>query len=135
MSASPPPLLTVENLEAGYGTINVLHRLSLHVNAGEIVTIIGANGAGKTTTLNAISGVVKVRAGEVRYSPKLSDIEAFTAANASGWWIRNTGLPQHLERLGRKLTRLPLALGGVLGALATSAKWADWAGTCRVRSR
>jgi branched-chain amino acid transport system ATP-binding protein len=61
-------LLSVENLEAGYGPINVLHRLSLTVNKGEIVTIIGANGAGKTTTLNAISGVVKPRAGEVVFN-------------------------------------------------------------------
>ena len=45
MSASPAPLLAVENLEAGYGPINVLHRVSLTVHAGEIVTIIGANGA------------------------------------------------------------------------------------------
>ena len=45
------PLLQVENLEAGYGPINVLHELSLTVERGEIVTMIGANGAGKTTTL------------------------------------------------------------------------------------
>ncbi len=65
MSASP--LLRVENLEAGYGAINVLHRLSLTVHAGEIVTIIGANGAGKSTTLNAICGVVKTRAGSITF--------------------------------------------------------------------
>ena len=51
-------LLEVENLEAGYGPINVLHRLSLTVNRGEIVAMIGANGAGKSTTLNTISGIV-----------------------------------------------------------------------------
>jgi len=62
---SASPLLEVRDLEAGYGPINVLHRLSLTVNEGEIVTIIGANGAGKTTLLNAICGTVKVRAGEV----------------------------------------------------------------------
>ncbi len=63
MSASP--LLGVHDLEAGYGAINVLHRLSLYVNAGEIVTIIGANGAGKSTTLNTICGIVKTRAGRI----------------------------------------------------------------------
>jgi len=114
VSASPAPLLSVENLEAGYGLINVLHKLSLTVNAGEIVTIIGANGAGKTTTLNTICGVVKTRAGVVRYTPHLDIIEAFTAANASGWWVNNTGIPQHLERVARKLARVPLALGGFL---------------------
>ena len=65
MSASPAPLLQIENLEAGYGAINVLHRLSLVVNAGEIVTLIGANGAGKSTTLRSITGLVVPTAGEV----------------------------------------------------------------------
>jgi branched-chain amino acid transport system ATP-binding protein len=60
-----PPLLAVEDLEAGYGPINVLHKLSLTVEPGEIVAMIGANGAGKTTTLMCVSGVVKVRGGRV----------------------------------------------------------------------
>lgn len=60
-----PPLLAVENLEAGYGPINVLHKVSLTVEPGEIVAMIGANGAGKTTTLMCLSGVVKARAGKV----------------------------------------------------------------------
>lgn len=59
------PLLLVEDLEAGYGPINVLHRLSLTVNRGEIVTLIGANGAGKTTTLSVLSGIVPARAGRI----------------------------------------------------------------------
>ena len=58
-------LLHVENLEAGYGPINVLHRLALTVNRGEIVTMIGANGAGKTTTLKAVSNLLKAERGEV----------------------------------------------------------------------
>jgi branched-chain amino acid transport system ATP-binding protein len=62
------PLLAVENLEAGYGPINVLHRVSLHVDPGEIVAIIGANGAGKTTTLMCLSGVVPARAGKVVFA-------------------------------------------------------------------
>jgi branched-chain amino acid transport system ATP-binding protein len=62
-----PPLLEVADLEAGYGPINVLHRLSLTVEKGEIVAMIGANGAGKTTTLMTVSGVVKARAGRVTF--------------------------------------------------------------------
>ncbi len=58
-------LLAVEDLQAGYGPINVLHGLSLTVNKGEIVAMIGANGAGKTTTLMTISGVVKTRGGKI----------------------------------------------------------------------
>jgi ABC-type branched-subunit amino acid transport system ATPase component len=53
-------MLKVKNLEAGYGKLRVLKRISMHVDPGEIVTIIGANGAGKTTLLHTISGLVKV---------------------------------------------------------------------------
>ena len=62
-----PPMLEVENIEAGYGPIRALDRGSLEVAAGELVAIIGANGAGKTTLLMAISGVVPTRGGEVRF--------------------------------------------------------------------
>lgn len=62
-----PPMLEVENIEAGYGPIRAIDRVSLEVAAGELVAIIGANGAGKTTLLMAISGVVPTRGGEVRF--------------------------------------------------------------------
>ncbi len=61
------PLLRVEGLRAGYGPIDVLHDLSLTVEPGEIVALIGANGAGKTTTLMALSGLVPARAGTVTF--------------------------------------------------------------------
>jgi branched-chain amino acid transport system ATP-binding protein len=60
-------LLRVTGLRAGYGPIDVLHDLSLTVEKGEIVAMIGANGAGKTTTLMALSGVVRSRAGEIEF--------------------------------------------------------------------
>ncbi len=60
-------LLTVEHLHAGYGPIEVLKDISLDVNEGEIVTMIGANGAGKTTTLMTISGAVRARAGRILF--------------------------------------------------------------------
>jgi branched-chain amino acid transport system ATP-binding protein len=63
-----PPLLSVENLHAGYGPIEVLKGISLEVQQGEIVTIIGANGAGKTSTLMCISGLVRVRQGNIRFA-------------------------------------------------------------------
>jgi branched-chain amino acid transport system ATP-binding protein len=59
-------MLRVRNLDAGYGAIPVLRRVSLHVSAGEIVAIVGANGAGKTTLLHTVTGIVKARAGDVR---------------------------------------------------------------------
>jgi branched-chain amino acid transport system ATP-binding protein len=61
------PLLRVEGLRAGYGPIDALHDVSLTVEPGEVVALIGANGAGKTTTLMAISGVVPARAGAVAF--------------------------------------------------------------------
>ena len=60
------PLLSLEQLRAGYGRMEVLHGIDLRLDEGEIVTLIGANGAGKTTTLNAICGIVKVSGGAVR---------------------------------------------------------------------
>jgi len=59
-------LLEVEGIGAAYGRVRVLTDVSLHVDAGEIVTLIGANGAGKTTTLRAISGLVKLTSGAIR---------------------------------------------------------------------
>lgn len=61
-------LLEVAALEAGYGPIKALDGVSLTVEEGEIVAIIGANGAGKTTLLMTISGIVPARRGEVRLS-------------------------------------------------------------------
>ncbi len=58
-------LLRIENLHVYYGHIHALKGINLEVNAGEIVTLIGANGAGKSTTLRAISGLVPIREGDV----------------------------------------------------------------------
>lgn len=63
-------MLKVRNLEAGYGKLRVLKRISMHVDPGEIVTIIGANGAGKTTLLHTITGLVKVGSGEIFFNDK-----------------------------------------------------------------
>jgi branched-chain amino acid transport system ATP-binding protein len=59
-------LLEVDGIGAAYGRVRVLSDVSLHVDAGEIVTLLGANGAGKTTTLRAISGLVKLTSGRIR---------------------------------------------------------------------
>jgi branched-chain amino acid transport system ATP-binding protein len=64
--AAAVSVLEVENVHAFYGHIHALRGLSLTVNDGEIVTLIGANGAGKSTTLNAISGLVPPREGQIR---------------------------------------------------------------------
>jgi branched-chain amino acid transport system ATP-binding protein len=66
-------VLEVDELRSGYGRIEVLHGVSLQVNEGEVVTLVGANGAGKTTLLRAISGVQPVTGGEVRFEGKPID--------------------------------------------------------------
>jgi branched-chain amino acid transport system ATP-binding protein len=63
-------MLEVKNLQVSYGAIAALHDISLSVEAGSIVTLIGCNGAGKSTTLRAISGLVKPRSGEITYEGK-----------------------------------------------------------------
>jgi branched-chain amino acid transport system ATP-binding protein len=62
------PLLEVGNVTAYYGDLQALFDISLQVNAGEIVTLIGANGAGKTTILRVISGMKPAATGSVRFS-------------------------------------------------------------------
>ena len=90
------PLLRVEELEAGYGPINVLHKVSLHVDPGEVVAIIGANGAGKTTTLMTLSGVVPARAGRVVF-----DGRDLVAEKVPAHQVVKLGLAQSPE--GRKI--------------------------------
>jgi len=63
-------LLAVNDIEVAYGSIPALHGISLDVEKGEIVTLIGANGAGKTTTLRTISGLLKPRKGAVIYQDR-----------------------------------------------------------------
>jgi branched-chain amino acid transport system ATP-binding protein len=62
-------LLELENVEARYGPVKVLHDVSLAVEDGQIAAVLGANGAGKTTTLRAVSGTVK-RSGTIRFAGK-----------------------------------------------------------------
>jgi branched-chain amino acid transport system ATP-binding protein len=61
------PLLEVENIHTYYGNIHALKGVSLHVEKGEIVTLIGANGAGKSTTLKSIIGLAKPSTGSVKF--------------------------------------------------------------------
>lgn len=60
-------MLKVSNLEVAYGKIKALHGVSLHVEAGEVVTLIGANGAGKSSFLKTLSGLLAATAGEIYF--------------------------------------------------------------------
>ena len=60
-------MLKIDNVSAGYGDLKVLYDVSLEVNVGEVVALVGANGAGKTTLLHIVSGLVPVTAGTITF--------------------------------------------------------------------
>ncbi len=68
-------LLSVEGLHAGYGAADMLFGIDLHIEAGEVVALVGRNGAGKSTTLKAVMGLVAPRSGTVM----------FAGADITGW--------------------------------------------------
>jgi branched-chain amino acid transport system ATP-binding protein len=109
-----PALLEVENLHAGYGQIEVLKGISLSVEPGEIVALIGANGAGKTTTLMSISGCVRSHSGRITFAG--NDIGKLPSHD-----IVRAGLCQSPE--GRKIfSRLSVMENLALGAFTRSDK-------------
>ena len=70
-------MLKLENVQSGYGNILAVKDISLEINQGEIITLIGANGAGKSTTLMTISGVVRCRAGKIYYdNQEIQDLDS-----------------------------------------------------------
>lgn len=94
METSQEALLRIKNIDVYYGSLQILHSVSLEVNNGEIVAIAGANGAGKTTLLKTISGVLHPKAGNIEFSGK--DI-----TNLNSYDIVAEGISQVPE--GRKL--------------------------------
>lgn len=67
---SAPARLEVRNLQAGYGDVQVLWDVTLDVNPGEIVCLVGSNGAGKSTFMRCISGLIPARAGNIRFGDR-----------------------------------------------------------------
>ncbi len=67
LTSAAEPLLSVTALQSGYGKIRVLHGIDFNMAAGEVVALVGPNGAGKTTMLRALSGLLPVNAGQVRF--------------------------------------------------------------------
>ncbi|MEZ5786274.1 MAG: ABC transporter ATP-binding protein [Xanthobacteraceae bacterium] len=78
-------MLAVERLQAGYGSTPVLFDISLAVEAGEVVTLLGRNGMGKTTTIHAIMGIIEPTGGEVRF-------EGCSLAGLPSYRIAQSGL-------------------------------------------
>ncbi|WP_353190871.1 ABC transporter ATP-binding protein [Pandoraea pnomenusa] len=66
-------MLSIRNLQAGYGKVQVLHGIDIDVPSGQVVTLIGSNGAGKTTTMRAVSGMIRPTSGEITLGEKRID--------------------------------------------------------------
>lgn len=94
MSMPPAPILSLHEVDAGYGSLRILKSVSFSVNKGEIVTLIGSNGAGKTTVLNTICGVVAARRGTIALEER--DITHVPTPQIAAWGIAH--VPE-----GRKL--------------------------------
>jgi len=76
-------MLSIHNLQAAYGKVQVLHGISLEVPQGKLVTLIGSNGAGKTTTMRAISGMIKPKSGTVTLKGRdITGLESHKIARA-----------------------------------------------------
>jgi len=74
-------MLTIKELVAGYGKVQVLHGISIEVPKGKVVTLIGSNGAGKTTTMRAVSGMIKPTGGEISLNgERIDGLESYHIA-------------------------------------------------------
>lgn len=70
---STKPILDVQNVGLGYGTLQVVFNVSMHVNHGELVGLVGGNGSGKSTMLRAISGMISPMQGQIFFAEQLVD--------------------------------------------------------------
>ena len=100
-------LLEVRDVEAAYGPVQALRGISLRVEEGSIVALLGANGAGKTTTLKAISGVVDPRKGDILFAGK--SIARHEPDRIVGYGISH--VPEGREIFGLRTVRENLLLG------------------------
>ncbi|MFO1134279.1 MAG: ABC transporter ATP-binding protein [Rhodoblastus sp.] len=101
-------MLKVDNLVAGYGKVQVLHGISLQVQEGQLVTLIGSNGAGKTTTLRAVSGMIKPQSGSIQ-------LGGDEIAGQPAYRITRRGVA-HSPENRRVFTTLPVRDNLLLGA-------------------
>ncbi|MBT5295770.1 MAG: ABC transporter ATP-binding protein [Octadecabacter sp.] len=116
------PVLPLNNLRAGYGQTEILHDLSMHVNANEIVALIGPNGAGKSTAMKSVLGLLNIREGSVvlngeditntpaqkviergiSYVPQTNNVFVNLSVQENlemGAWTRPTGVEARLDEM------------------------------------
>lgn len=101
-------MLELVGVTAGYGRAAVLHGVSVTVGAGEIVSLVGSNGAGKSTTLRAISGLLRVGQGQIRFKDKVISNRPSHAVVRAGI----SHVPEGRRLFGNMTVRENLLLGG-----------------------
>ena len=101
-------MLEIQNLYSGYGLIDAVKGISLHVSENEIISIIGANGAGKTTTLKTISGLIQAKKGDILFlGESISQLEAHSIVERG-----ITHVPEGRRLFGRMPVYENLEMGG-----------------------
>lgn len=100
-------LLEVEDIRSGYHGLEILHEISLSVNAGEVVAIVGSNGAGKSTTLKTIVGEVKQFGGSVRFDGKVVNFGNSHQMARNGLML----VPEHRALFGNLTVEENLQMG------------------------
>ena len=105
------PLLVLDDVQAAYGDFQALFNITLHVNEGEIVTLVGANGAGKTTTLRVISGLLHAMKGTLRFNGQ--DISRTPPHGIVELGISH--VPEGRQLFPHMTVEENLALGGYIG--------------------
>lgn len=119
-------MLEVRNLRVSYGPVEVLHGVSLTVNQGEIVAVLGANGAGKTTLVRAISGLLRANSGSIYFFEE--KIEALRTDQILARGIAH--VPQGGELFGKMTVLENLELGAHRFARATLSQRLERAYSC-----
>ena len=109
-------MLSFDNVSAHYGKIQALHNVSLHINQGEIVTLIGANGAGKTTLLGTLCGDPRASSGKVVFDGK--DITDWQTAKIMREAVAI--VPEGRRVFSRMTVEENLAMGGFLPTVTSS---------------
>ena len=103
-------LLEIDEIHTSYGAIEALHGISLKVEAGEVVTMIGSNGAGKSTTLRSISGLAPIRQGSIKFDG--TEISRLPPSDIVGLGISQA--PEGRRCFPRMTVRENLELGAFL---------------------
>ncbi|MEY4712258.1 MAG: hypothetical protein RIS88_1708 [Pseudomonadota bacterium] len=117
---SPPLLLQVQGLKAGYGKAEVLHGIDLHAAEGGVITVIGPNGAGKSTLLNALMGVLPTR-GQVHYQGE----NIATLSLEERVMLGIALVPERRELFGSMSVEDNLVLGGFRQLRRGNRSWRD----------